>query len=199
MARRRMISLDISDNEPFISCSRGARYLYYELVLRADDEGFIGGVSRILRTVECSNEELHELISCGLVIEFPSKVLVITDWLLFNRVQATRKNETIYQSEKAMLSVLNESKYIMSTSCQQDADAVECSPGQDSSDKHSGEADSVGEVNEGEYEGEPLEPDLYAPQSDLELNALFELKKKERADYKKQGGIAAGHKPAADI
>ena len=49
MARRRMVSLDVIDNDLFQDMPKTAKYLYFELGLRSDDDGFIGNVKRILR------------------------------------------------------------------------------------------------------------------------------------------------------
>ena len=62
MARRRMFSLDVVDTDKFACMSKDARYLYYELGVRADDDGFIGSPRRIIKMTESTMDDLNELI-----------------------------------------------------------------------------------------------------------------------------------------
>ena len=103
MAIRRMISLQVIDNDDFLDMSLSAQALYMHLVVRADDEGFVRSPKSLLRTVGCSNDDLTELIDNGFIIKFDSGVIVIRHWKIQNKIQPSRGNETIHINEKAML------------------------------------------------------------------------------------------------
>ena len=107
MATRRMMSLNIMDNPPFINCSISARYLYLEITVRADDDGFFGAASRLIGAIGCTESDLQELIDCGLIIRFNSGVLVVRDWLLANKIRKERYTETIFRDEYSSLEVVN--------------------------------------------------------------------------------------------
>lgn len=111
MARRRMFSLDVVDTDKFCNMSLRARYLYYELAIRADDDGFIGAPNKIIRMVECTNDDLVELENNGFVIPFESGVIVITDWKQNNDIRKQRYTPTIYSKELGMLDIVN-NKYV---------------------------------------------------------------------------------------
>ena len=61
MAQRRMFSLQVVDTDKFMDMPLSARLLYYELGMRADDDGFVASVNRIARTVGCSKEDITTL------------------------------------------------------------------------------------------------------------------------------------------
>lgn len=113
MAKRRMISLDIVDTDLFLSMPLTSRCLYYDLLLRADDDGFVGSPRKIQRMIGCSEDDFSILITKGFVIPFRSGVCVITDWRLQNRIRNDRYSPTIYQNEIKQLELSN-GKYLSS-------------------------------------------------------------------------------------
>ena len=48
MANRRMFSIDIIDTDDFLAMPATARLLYYDMSMRADDEGFVGSAKKIM-------------------------------------------------------------------------------------------------------------------------------------------------------
>lgn len=107
MARRRMFSLDIVDTDKFACMSKNARYLYYELGVRADDDGFIGAPMRIIRMTDCVPDDLDELINNKFIIPFETGVIVVKDWKVNNQIRSDRYKPTLYAREKEMLSEVN--------------------------------------------------------------------------------------------
>lgn len=107
MARRRMFSLDIVDTDKFACMSKNARYLYYELGIRADDDGFIGAPMRIIRMTDCVSDDLDELIKNRFIIPFETGVIVVKDWKVNNQIRSDRYKPTLYAREKEMLSEVN--------------------------------------------------------------------------------------------
>lgn len=105
MARRRMFSLDVVDTDKFACMSKDARYLYYELGVRADDDGFIGSPRRIIKMTESTMDDLNELINNGFIIRFNTGIVVIKDWLQNNQIRSDRYKPTIYSDEKQQISI----------------------------------------------------------------------------------------------
>ena len=113
-----MFSLQVIDTDKFIEMSISARLLYYELGMRADDDGFISSPLKIIRSVGCSTDDLKLLIAKGYVISFDSGIIVIRHWKMNNYIQKDRYNKTIYQDEAKTLS-LTDNVYNTDTDCTQ--------------------------------------------------------------------------------
>lgn len=103
MARRRMFSLDIVDSDQFTDLPPMARLLYYELGVRADDDGFIGNPKKVTRFAECSEDDIKILEEHGFIFKFDSGVLVIRHWNVNNQLRNDRYHETFYKEEKNKL------------------------------------------------------------------------------------------------
>ena len=100
MARRRMFSLDIVDSDQFTDLPPTARLLYYELGVRADDDGFVGNPRKITRFAECSEDDIKMLEDKGFIYMFDSGVLAIRHWTVNNQLRGDRYHETYYKEEK---------------------------------------------------------------------------------------------------
>ena len=111
MARRRMFSLDVVDTDTFLDMPCSARLLYYDLGMRADDDGFLQGAQKILRTTGASRDDLKVLISRGFVIPFESGVVVIRHWKQNNEIKKDRRKLTVCVDELALLAVDNAKRY----------------------------------------------------------------------------------------
>lgn len=116
MANRRMISRPVIDTDKFAMMSLNARYLYFELLVRADDDGFLGAPMRIVRMVGCTEIELEELEHSGYIIKFGTGIVVIRDWKIHNNVRKDIYKATEYQEELNMLCEIN-GRYYLKTEC----------------------------------------------------------------------------------
>ncbi|MGN0505426.1 MAG: hypothetical protein ACI4FZ_02630, partial [Lachnospiraceae bacterium] len=136
MAERRMFSKTIIDSDAFLSMPLSAQALYFHLVMRADDDGFVNGSQRILRTIGACEEDIKPLLENQLLIAFDSGVMVIRHWKLHNSIRKDRYTDTIYQSEKRLLLEDKRGVYSMmpkrrtATKCQPDDNqlATKCQP-----------------------------------------------------------------------
>lgn len=175
MARRRMFSLDVIDTDKFLDMKATARLLYYELGMRADDEGFVSSPKRIMRTVGSTEEDLLILIENGYVIKFSSGVIVITHWKRHNSIQKDRFHETLYKSELSQLTEID-GVYILSaamdTECIQDVSKTETEVrlGKDRLDKNSTdktnlEKEKTGQEREFQRGKQPEPPKQNFPQN----------------------------------
>jgi len=111
MAKRRMFSLDIIDTDIFMDMPQSSRLLYYELCMRADDDGFIANPKKIMKMVGCSDDDFKVLITKQFVIPFKSGVIVIKHWKIHNYIQKDRYKETLYSVEKQALAIDGNGSY----------------------------------------------------------------------------------------
>ena len=135
MGNHRMFSLSVIDTDQFNDMPLSARLLYYELGLRADDDGFIASPKKIIKMIGCSEDDLKALIEEGFVICFESGIIAITHWHLHNKIRKNRKKDTIYSEEKQYLTLNGNGVYVlhdnkMSAKCQPNDDqmSANCQP-----------------------------------------------------------------------
>ena len=111
MAERRMFAKTIIDSDTFLDMPLSTQALYFHLSMRADDDGFINNPRKIQRSIGATDDDLKLLIAKQFTIPFESGVVVIKHWRLHNYIQKDRYKPTIYQDEKAQLSVENNGVY----------------------------------------------------------------------------------------
>lgn len=109
MAERRMFAKTIIDSDAFLDMPTSARLLYYDLSMRADDDGFINSPKKIIRMTGAADDDLKVLIAKKFVIPFENGIVVIKHWLIHNYIRKDTYNETQYKEQKAMLT-LDENK-----------------------------------------------------------------------------------------
>ena len=107
MARKRMFSEVVVDTDKFIEMPLGARLLYYDLGVRADDDGFVSNPKKIMKMTNISEDDYKVLVAKEFVIEFEIGVCVITHWQINNYIRSDRYKPTIYKQEKNMLQIVN--------------------------------------------------------------------------------------------
>lgn len=62
MAERRMFSKTVTKSDAFLDMPTSARCLYFHLGMQADDDGFIFSPKAIIRSLNCSEDDLKLLI-----------------------------------------------------------------------------------------------------------------------------------------
>lgn len=80
LANRRLISKGIHQDNKFLKLSIEARYLYDELVLYADDDGFCSQIIMINALNHFTDESYQELENAGFIIVYDGVALIV-DWL----------------------------------------------------------------------------------------------------------------------
>lgn len=113
MAQRRMFSLKILDEDVFLDMPMSTRLLYYDLAMRADDDGFIGNPKKITRMIGCSDDDLKLLIAKQYLIPFQNGVCVIKHWLIHNQLRKDRHHDTMYLEQKNQIQVSKNGAYIL--------------------------------------------------------------------------------------
>jgi len=109
MAKKRMVSNDIIDSDAFQDMPTTAQLLYFRMILKADDDGFVANPRTIMRLCRSSDDDLRILGTKKFVIPFDTGIVVIKHWRIHNYIAKDRYTETNYKKEKATL-YLDENK-----------------------------------------------------------------------------------------
>ena len=126
MAERRMFAKTIIDSDAFIEMPMSARLLYYDLSMRADDDGFVNSPRKIMRMVGATTDDMNILIARKFVIAFENGVVVIKHWRIHNYIQSDRYKETTYKEQKALLEYDENKAYrLTDTKCIQNVSTLE--------------------------------------------------------------------------
>lgn len=111
MAERRMFAKTIIDSDAFLDMSVTARLLYYDLSMRADDDGFVNSPKKIMRMIGASEDDLRMLVARKFIIPFENGVVVIKHWRIHNYIRKDRYNETTYSEQKELLELDENGSY----------------------------------------------------------------------------------------
>ena len=111
MANRRMVNIRLIDSDLFLDLPLSAQALYFHMLMRADDDGFINSPMRLLRTLGCNNDDYKLLIAKGLILTFDTGVIVIKHWRLHNYLRKDRYRESICKEEKEQLYLDGDNTY----------------------------------------------------------------------------------------
>ena len=115
MAERRMFAKSIIDSDMFLDMPVTAQLLYFQLGMRADDDGFVNNPKRIMRDVRCSDDDMKVLIAKRYIIPFESGVIVIRHWKLHNFIRRDRYKPSTCE-EKNMIETTKDKVYELSES-----------------------------------------------------------------------------------
>ena len=125
MANKRMFSLKIIDTDLFLDMPVSTQLLYFHLSMRADDDGFVSSPKKILKMVNCSDDDLKILTAKKFIIPFESGICVIKHWRIHNYIQKDRYSETLYKEEMAQLGDSEGVYEVLDTECVQDGYKVD--------------------------------------------------------------------------
>jgi len=111
MAQKRMFSLQIVDTDAFLDMPLSTQALYFHLIMRADDEGFIDNHKRIMRLINCQEDDIKILIAKRFMLKFDSGIMVCKHWLIHNTIRMDRFNKTVYEDERKSLKIKSNKAY----------------------------------------------------------------------------------------
>ena len=111
MAERRMFAKTIIDSDAFLEMPVSARLLYYDLGMRADDDGFVNSPKKIMRMVGASPDDLNILAMRKFIIPVDNGVVVIKHWKIHNYIRKDTYNETPYKELKDLLELDENNAY----------------------------------------------------------------------------------------
>jgi hypothetical protein len=102
-----MFSIEVVGTDNFADLPVSARLLYYELGMRADDDGFVASPRMIMRCCGCTGDDLSALLESGYLLRV-GEALVIRHWNMNNKIPKSKKSDTAFVDEKAQLETINE-------------------------------------------------------------------------------------------
>ena len=112
MAERRMISKSIIDTDSFMELPMSSQALYFHLLLRADDEGFLKNAKTITRMTGCKEDDIKILIAKSYLIAFDTGAVAIRHWRIHNSIRKDRFTPTLCTVERKLLDISPEGAYI---------------------------------------------------------------------------------------
>ena len=110
-----MFAKTIIDSDAFLDMSNGAQCLYFHLSMRADDEGFINNPKKIMRIINCCDDDFKILIAKKFILTFSTGVVVIKHWRIHNYIKNDRFKPTLYQDEKNELAMKKNKTYTLAS------------------------------------------------------------------------------------
>lgn len=127
MAERRMFAKTIIDSDAFLDMPVTARLLYYDLAMRADDDGFVNSPKKIMRMIGASQDDLTVLALKKFIIPFDNGIVVIKHWRIHNYIRKDTYTETPYTEQKNLLALDENRAYTLNinevtTDCQRAVD-----------------------------------------------------------------------------
>ena len=115
MAERRMMAKSVIDTDAFLDMPASTQNLYFHMLLRADDDGFIASPKGILRIIGASDDDLKLLLAKHYLFRFESGVVVIKDWKIHNYIQSDRYKPSL-QPERELLTITANKEYTLNNS-----------------------------------------------------------------------------------
>ena len=106
-----MLSSKIVCSDPFLEMPFSAQALYIQLVMEADDDGFLNKAKKIVKSIGASEEDLNILINKRFVLALPNSVVVIKHWRMNNQIRKDRYTATQYQDEFNLLEIKPDGAY----------------------------------------------------------------------------------------
>lgn len=111
MRNHRMFSTKLITDDRFTALPMAAQMLYLRMIAVADDEGFVGN----LRMIVPRKNHITPLISAGLVHVFSTGPALILHWFCHNAVKNSHAKQTMYQAEKALVTLDDQKVYVVKT------------------------------------------------------------------------------------
>lgn len=127
MAERRMMAKSIIDTDAFMDMPMSTQCLYFHLLLRADDEGFLKNARLIMRMTGCKDDDMKLLIAKQYVIPFDTGVIVIRHWKIHNYIQKDRFTPTSCSTERKLLDIKKDKSYTPADGCIHDGYTLDTS------------------------------------------------------------------------
>jgi len=94
----------------FFRLSAVVKYLYIEICLECDDDGFCPWPDRVLRNCGADRADLQALVDAGYLLDF-EEVVVVTHWRLHNTLRKDRIKAPAFPQLAKKLWVLEDGTY----------------------------------------------------------------------------------------
>ena len=107
-----MLATSIIESDLFYRLTPSSQALYVHLIMNADDDGFVDMWKGILRCLSVRQKALDDLINLGYVIIFDDDLLLISDWLVHNKIRLDRYASGRYKNRLDTLEIHQNGRYI---------------------------------------------------------------------------------------
>ena len=107
-----MISVDVLGSDKYVRLPFSSQAIYIQMILNADDDGFVDNVESLIRILGIEKKYYRELVNREFVIEFDTEVAAIAHWRKMNKVRSDRYCPTDYTKELKSLTVDEKDRYI---------------------------------------------------------------------------------------
>lgn len=108
-----MFAKTIVESDAFLSQSIKAQCLYYQINMKADDDGFLNNALTICKSLGFTKKVLDELIDNKFLLYLGEGITVVKHWLINNRIQKDRYHQTVYQDKYKLLSIREDKAYTL--------------------------------------------------------------------------------------
>jgi hypothetical protein len=112
MSQRRMFSPDIVTSDAFLEMPPSTQALYFQLGMRADDDGFVNP-KMVMRVIGSTEDELRVLTGKRFILPFENGVVVIKHWKVNNLIRKDWYRPTLYLEERSKLFVKDNGVYTL--------------------------------------------------------------------------------------
>lgn len=103
MAKRRMVSAQITESDAFLDLPLTAQALYLHILLHADDDGFVNNMRTIVRMVGASASDVDALEEKHFLLAFGDGVYCVKHWRINNQLRKDRYQVTQYREHAERL------------------------------------------------------------------------------------------------
>lgn len=111
MAERRMFSAKVVCSDAFMSLPKSAQALYFQICMRADDDGFLNNSWQIVKSSDARPADLRTLISKRFLLEFPGGIILIKHWRMANSLKRDRAKPPLYPAIAASVYIKQNKSY----------------------------------------------------------------------------------------
>lgn len=111
MAERRMFSLKVVGSDAFLFLPTSAQALYFQLCMRADDDGFLNSGAQIVKSVGAKPKDLQLLIDKRFILSFVDGILLVKHWRMANSLKSDRLKPPQYPAIAASVYIKQNKSY----------------------------------------------------------------------------------------
>ena len=114
MAEKRMFSKSIIDSDAYLDLPFASQALYFQLCMRADDDGLVDNAKKIMRITGSKEADLKKLIAAGFILPLNDGIYAVTHWNIHNTIRADRRKASNHLSTMMCLTRDVDGKYVLS-------------------------------------------------------------------------------------
>lgn len=103
MAERRMFTSKVISSDQFMALPPTAQILYFQVCMKADDDGFLNNAGQIMKSVGAKPKDLRTLVERRFLLEFPGGVIVVKHWRMANSLKRDRAKPPLYPGVAAQI------------------------------------------------------------------------------------------------